>query len=54
MPYRLMIHRKTISGLDVDLFTHIYVGRIYDMVNDFKTHRFALEFDSLFLILIAK
>ena len=49
-----MSHRKTLTGLDIDLLTHIYVERIYNMVEDFKTHMCALEFDSLFLSLLLK
>ena len=41
-------------GLGIDLFAHIYVERIYNMVKDFKTHRFALDFDSILLGLISK
>ena len=50
----MMSHRKTLAGLDIDLFTHIYVERIYNMVRYFDTHRCALDFDSLFLGFIAK
>ena len=41
-------------SLDIDLLTHIYVERIYNTIKDFKTHRFALDFDSLFLGLLEK
>ena len=48
----MMSHRKTFIGLDIDLITHISVDVIYNMVKDFKTHKCALDFDSLFLNLI--
>ena len=54
LAYKLMSHRKTLDGLEIDLFTHISVERIYNLDKDFKTHRCALDFDSLFLSLIAK
>ena len=52
--HKLMIHRKTLSGLDIDLFTNISIKTIYNMVTDFKTHRCALDFDSIFLVLFGK
>ena len=52
--YKLMSNMKTISGLDIDLFTHIFVEMIYNMVRYFNMHRCALDFDSLFLGLIEK
>ena len=33
-------------GLDIDLFTHIYVEVLNNTGKDFKTHRCAIEFDS--------
>ena len=48
------MYRQNLAGLDIDIFTDIYVERIYNMVKDFKTHMFALEFDILFLGLIEK
>ena len=47
--YRLTSHKKTLAGLDIELFTNIYFQIIKKMVKDIKTHRCALEFDSLFL-----
>ena len=41
-------------SLDINLFTHIYVERIYNTIKDFKTHRCALDFDSIFLGFIEK
>ena len=52
--YKLMIHRQTLVGLDIDLFAHISVKRIKNMVKDFKTHRFMLDLYSLFLSLLLK
>ena len=49
-----MIHSTTIAGLDIDLFTHIYVEIIYNMVKYFKKHIYALDFDSLFLRILVK
>ena len=51
--YKLMSHRHTLAGLDIYLFTRISVERINNMVKYFKTHRCALDFDSLFLGLLA-
>ena len=52
--YKLISHRKILAGLDIDLFIHIYVERIYNVVKYFKTHRCALEFVSLFLAFLQK
>ena len=49
-----MRHRKTIAGLDIDLFDHISVGRVYNTVKDFKMHSCGLDFDSLFIGLLSK
>ena len=49
----MMSKRQNIVGLDIDLFTHIYVERIYNIVKDFKTHMCVLDFDILFLKLLA-
>ena len=45
---------QTISGLEIDSFTYIYVESIYNMVNYFNMHMCALDFDSLFLRLLVK
>ena len=50
----MMIHGETLVGLDIDLFTHISVDRIYNMVKYLNTHRCMLEFDTLFLSLVVK
>ena len=50
----MMSYRKTLTILDIDLFTHIFVEMIYNMVRYFNMHRCALDFDSLFLGLIEK
>ena len=50
----MMSHRQTLAGLDIELFDHIYVDIIDNMVRSFKSHRCALGFDSLFLGHIAK
>ena len=52
--YKLMTHKQTLTSLDIDLLTHIYVERIENMVKDFKTYRCMLGFDSLFLELLVK
>ena len=41
-------------GLEIDLFTHIYVEIIYNIVKDFKTHRYFIDFDSLFIVILEK
>ena len=50
--YKLMIHKQTTVGLEVDLFTHISVEIIYNIVNDFNTHRCMLDFDTLLISLL--
>ena len=50
----MMSHKQALAGLNIDLFTNIYVQINENMVNDFKSHRCALEFDSLFLGIIVK
>ena len=52
--YKLTSHGQTLAVLDIDLFTHIYVKRTYNMVKYFKTHRCALDFNSIFISLIVK
>ena len=52
--YKLMSHKQTIEGIGIDLFTNIYVGIMENMVNNFNMYRFALDFDSLLLILLVK
>ena len=52
--YKKMSHRKTPSGLGIDLFTHISVGIIHNMVKYFNMHRCELDFYILFLDLLAK
>ena len=52
--YKLMACKQTFAGLDIDLFTHISVERIYNMVKYFNTHRSMLDFDTLFIILLVK
>ena len=52
--YKLMSHKQTLTGLDVDLHTNISEAKIEKMVKDFKTHRCALDFDSSFLDLVIK
>ena len=47
-------HKETLPGLDIDLFTNIYVGRIEKMVMDFKMNRCVLGFDIHFLGLLGK
>ena len=49
-----MSHRQPIVGLGIYFFNNIYFERIYNIFKDFKTHRCALEFDSLFLRLLEK
>ena len=36
--YKTIIHKKTIVGLDIDLFTNISIGRIEKMVKDLNIH----------------
>ena len=52
--YKLMSYRKTLVGLDIDIFTYIYVDIIYDIVKYFNMHRHALDFDSFLLSLLVK
>ena len=47
-----MIHKQTIAGLDIDLFTNIYVDIIEKMVKYFKSHICALDFYSLLFLLL--
>ena len=49
-----MIHKRTLAGLEIDIFTHIYVEEIYNMVKDFNIHRCMLEFDTLLLGLLVQ
>ena len=49
-----MIHKQTLVGVDIDIFTNIYVNRVEKMVKDFKSHIFVLDFDRIFLRLIVK
>ena len=52
--YKLMSHIQNLAGLDIYLFTHISVKIIYNMVEYFKTHRCALDFDRLLFRIILK
>ena len=52
--YKLMSYRKTLVGLDIDIFTYISVDIIYDIVKDFNMYRHALDFDSFLLSLLVK
>ena len=52
--YKMIIHNKTIVGLEISLFNNIYVEIIKNTVKGFKTHRCALNLDSLFLRLLVK
>ena len=52
--YKLMIHKQTIAGLGIDLFTNISGERIEKMVKDIKTHRCMLDADSRLLSLLVK
>ena len=52
--YKLMSLRKALERIDINLFTHISVEIICNMVKDFKTHRCALGFYGLFVGLIEK
>ena len=52
--YKLMIHKQTIAGLGIDLFTHICVKIIYIMVKYFNTCRCMLGFGALFFSLPVK
>ena len=49
-----MSHKQILVVLDIYLLTNISVERIDDIVKDFKLHRCALDFDSLFLDIIVK
>ena len=40
-----MSHKQTLSDLEIDLFTHIYVDRIKNTVNEFNMHMYALDFN---------
>ena len=50
----MVIHNKTIAGLEIDPFANSYVDINDIMVRYFKTHRHVLYFDSLFLRLLVK
>ena len=50
----MMSKRQNIVVLDIDLFDHISVGRVYNTVKDFKMHSCGLDFDSLFIGLLSK
>ena len=50
----MMINRKTYAGLEIYLFTHIFVDRIYNMIKDFNTHKCVLDFDICLLGILAK
>ena len=49
-----MSQNQTLEGLNIDLLTNISVDIVKNMVKYFNTHRFALEFDNLFLGLLVK
>ena len=42
-------HKENLTGLDIDIFTILYVGVIDKMVKNLRTHTCALEFDSHFI-----
>ena len=42
------------AGFDIEFFTNIYVEIIDNIVKNFKTQRFVLDFDSLLFLLIEK
>ena len=42
--YKPMSHIQTLVGLYIDLFTHIYIKRIYNAVKYFNTNRCAIDF----------
>ena len=52
--YKLMIHKKTPAGLGIDLFTHISIEIIYNMVKYFKTQTCELDFDIIFIDILEK
>ena len=52
--YKLMRHKQTLADLDIDLLANIYIETIENMFKDFKSHRCALDFDSLLLRIIVK
>ena len=52
--YKLIKHKKTLAGHDIDLFTHISVNIIYNMVKDLNMHMCILDFDYVFLSLLVK
>ena len=52
--YKPMTHKQTLTSLDIDLLTHIYVEIIKNMVKDLKTHKYVIGFESLFLSLLVK
>ena len=50
----MLIHKKTLVGLEIDLFPNIYFDIINNMVNYFKTYRCVLDFGGLRIGLILK
>ena len=50
--YKLMVHKKALEGLDIDLFPNISIEINEKMVKDLKTHSLALDCDSFLLMLI--
>ena len=50
--YKMMRQKKTLEGPYIDLFIRTSVDNIYNIVKDFNTHRFSLDFDRLFLFII--
>ena len=49
-----MSQNQILSGLEIDLFTHISVAKIDNIVKEFRMHRCALDFDGLFLSILVK
>ena len=52
--YKLMIHKKTLADLDIELFNYISADIIYNIVKYFNTHRFMLDFYDLLLSVLVK
>ena len=50
----MLIHKKTLVGLEIDLFPNISFDIINNMVNYFKTYRCVLDFGGLRIGLILK